>query len=615
MSIEQGRGADIANLDDFDNTTRSSWPLERSAPPTPMSGQPSRSSELPDALNSDLGDTSLSTFDALVPFQNNGSNILDAHSCLMSKSQLTPLPASRSVTAATCNSEPLGEGATMTNTLYQAAELQAAVSVMEDHHPDVREVETLEASELSYQRGSLSPKVKSLSETSGNTVGMVSTTGKSAVVKVVIESNTAGKQPVECTTDTAAEHDKAQASSRLCGQDTSYDSEMIASETRRTTLLTLQPGEQLSSTAIHEVISCVKPADCYIFDPLFFKSQPVFQFSNGFQIEDTITRILLPIHDSQRKHWYLAVLTISDSTIKIYDSISCKEQSLSQSTHLESFARTVKPQQQAWTVRLAECPQQNNGYDCGICMIINALQVMAQGSLPAAYDCATWRLLCRSLLGETVDNDQFNSLIEIVDSKTNELAPSDTQANDQDSWILDGFQRAVREAEICLRTLQMKQACLKSLHDASRSSLHTIRVLHERVREENNNLAKELQSQLRSHSDMLKEYASSIIMETPESQTPELQKALCSIRSTQTAMDTRLWRAEREAKSLKNNIERLSAAILTGQRIEEAWETKIQQAEMERQAKIQQLESWREQFDLSSIQIAQLLAKHRSLEG
>ena len=54
MSIEQGR-VDMASLEGFDNATRSDWPLERSAPPTPITGQPLRFSELPDVLNSDLG--------------------------------------------------------------------------------------------------------------------------------------------------------------------------------------------------------------------------------------------------------------------------------------------------------------------------------------------------------------------------------------------------------------------------------------------------------------------------------------------------------------------------------------------------------------------------------
>ena len=529
MSIEQGRGVDIANLDNFDNTTRSSWPLELSAPPTPISGQPLRLSELPDVLNSDLGDYSSSTSGAVVSFQNTNSN-------------LAPLPALRSVTAATSDSGPLVEG--------------------------------------------------------------------------VIESHPAGKQPVECTTDIVMEHDRAQASSRLCGQDTSSDSDMNASETRRTALLTLQPGQQLSSTAIYEVLSCVKPADCYVFDPLSFKNSPVFRFSKGFQIEDTITRILLPIHDSQRKHWYLAVLMISDSTIKIYDSISCKEQSLSQSTHLESFARTVKPQQQAWTVRLAECPQQHNGYDCGIYTIVNALQVMAQGSPPAAYDCATWRLLCRSLLGESVNNDQFDSLVGIANSKSNDFTPSNTQANDQNNWIIDTLQQTVREAEIRLTALRTEQALLQSSHDASRSSLYTLRVLHELACKETDDFHKritDLQSQVRSHSDILERYTS-ITTGMPVDQPPEIQKTLCSIQSTQTVMERRLWREERKAKSLEGNIVRLSAAISTGQRMEEIWATKIQQVESERQAKVQQMESWREHCNSFSIQIAQLLAKHRSLE-
>lgn len=44
---------------------------------------------------------------------------------------------------------------------------------------------------------------------SDKAVGMVSTTKKSTVVKGVIESNPAGKQPVECTTDIAVEYDRA----------------------------------------------------------------------------------------------------------------------------------------------------------------------------------------------------------------------------------------------------------------------------------------------------------------------------------------------------------------------------------------------------------------------
>ena len=44
---------------------------------------------------------------------------------------------------------------------------------------------------------------------SDNAVGMVSITAKSTVDKGVIKSYPAGKQPVECTTDTTVEHDRA----------------------------------------------------------------------------------------------------------------------------------------------------------------------------------------------------------------------------------------------------------------------------------------------------------------------------------------------------------------------------------------------------------------------
>lgn len=65
---------------------------------------------------------------------------------------------------------------------------------------------------------------------SDKAVGMVSTTAKSTVVQGVIESDPAGKQLIECTTDIAMEHDRAQASSRLYGQDTPNGSDMFIFE-------------------------------------------------------------------------------------------------------------------------------------------------------------------------------------------------------------------------------------------------------------------------------------------------------------------------------------------------------------------------------------------------
>ena len=109
-----------------------------------MSGQPLRLSELLDALNSDPSDTSLSTANALIPFR---------RSYFMLQSHLAPPPASRSITAATYDSEPLGDKESITSTSHQKAEQQAAVNAIEDHHLDVREGEALEASELSHQRG------------------------------------------------------------------------------------------------------------------------------------------------------------------------------------------------------------------------------------------------------------------------------------------------------------------------------------------------------------------------------------------------------------------------------------------------------------------------------
>ena len=71
----------------------------------------------------------------------------------------------------------------MTNASYREAD---------DHHSDVREGEALEASELSYRRWSLLPRVKSILDSSGNTMDMVSNNTLAAVAQAIDKSRSRG---------------------------------------------------------------------------------------------------------------------------------------------------------------------------------------------------------------------------------------------------------------------------------------------------------------------------------------------------------------------------------------------------------------------------------------
>ena len=604
-------------------------------PHIPISDQSHGLLKPPYQTHPELEVNSLSTSKALILFQTHTSSVTDTPSNPMVDLQ---------------NGSP--RTPTSVKTQCRIPGQQHTINTTGDRFLDIKGDDPLEASELSLRKESPSPVIlktpanslhtvnedtkitdskaivslyaidnpypKSRDDVEPNTlpaivndraVGAVRDTSKATVAQTVIESHSASEDLVDCTSHTATDRGIAQESSRLSEQDTHQDSDPIAVENRQAGLQTLQPGEQLSSTTINDVLSCMRPADCYIFDPLFFNGASAHKFSNRFQIEDTITKILVPIHDLQRKHWYLAVVTMTDSTIKIFDSATCSEQSLSHSTRLQALASRIRPQQQVWDVQLAVCPQQPNTYDCGIYTIVNALHLMAQIPPPATYDCAMWRLICRLLLNGEVNDEEINSLKGTFNRSIAEFDVPKPQADRQDEWIIDSVQRAVTLAQKCLKILRTQEAWLQSSYGAACNSFYVLGVLHKLVPTQGKmvDTTSDLESRLESHSNILEPHATTETMERSKSQ-PEIGMTLSSIQSAQIAISQK---AEGKAKSLDGNVERMADAILMGERIKGMWKSSLQQAENERQRYRARMEGWREQFDTSSRQIKQLLAQDK----
>ncbi|MDI1492110.1 MAG: hypothetical protein OHK93_003322 [Ramalina farinacea] len=159
-------------------------------------------------------------------------------------------------------------------------------------------------------------------------------------------------------------------------------------------------NKKLSSTVIQQSLTYCLPADCHIIDPLYFDSAFPDRCSLKRQLDESVRRIFIPLHDPQHVHWRLAVLKLDKFSLTIYDSLFSGEIDRALTERVQNFAEGVASGQ-AWTTQWERCPQQSNGVDCGIHVIANAFFLMADKALPDSHDCDVWRLICKSL----IDND------------------------------------------------------------------------------------------------------------------------------------------------------------------------------------------------------------------
>lgn len=97
--------------------------------------------------------------------------------------------------------------------------------------------------------------------------------------------------------------------------------------------------------------------------------------------------VLLPHHQANRNHWSLIVIDIKQQSIAYYDSLHSPTQGdeVMQKLleHLENIAlnKKVRWNKAEWTTNhVSNCPQQTNGYDCGVfaCVFANYLALNAK---------------------------------------------------------------------------------------------------------------------------------------------------------------------------------------------------------------------------------------------
>jgi sentrin-specific protease 1 len=89
-------------------------------------------------------------------------------------------------------------------------------------------------------------------------------------------------------------------------------------------------------------------------------------------------KIFIPINISQT-HWALAVILVQDKEILYFDSMKRKGKGTKYNKALLQWlvdeARTKKNinlNTSEWKLKDMDCPQQHNGYDCGVFLIMAA---------------------------------------------------------------------------------------------------------------------------------------------------------------------------------------------------------------------------------------------------
>lgn len=136
---------------------------------------------------------------------------------------------------------------------------------------------------------------------------------------------------------------------------------------------------------------------------------------------ETPLSLLLPIHVAGKEHWILGRVLMGRRTVEIWDSMGADgkdaravvDAALSRwitPTAVHSGQGPISPgpvgDYKSWPTILRSCPQQQNGIDCGIHMIVTFLYILSGNPLPQQLDTRLWRRFICHLLVNAANNIQ-----------------------------------------------------------------------------------------------------------------------------------------------------------------------------------------------------------------
>lgn len=176
-------------------------------------------------------------------------------------------------------------------------------------------------------------------------------------------------------------------------------------------LKSLRPGKWLSATAIELILSMCSVHGIRVFHG-FSLSQPSPPDRRGKS-----RVILLPIHHAS--HWILAKIDIESGIITVYDFLSDALINLAKQALLH-FAAALDHERSDWSFVAIHSPAQENGYDCGVLLLITALHLLVPLPLPSSYHCDMWRNIFATMLGGSGEEATYRILEEALEYQGND---------------------------------------------------------------------------------------------------------------------------------------------------------------------------------------------------
>ena len=155
---------------------------------------------------------------------------------------------------------------------------------------------------------------------------------------------------------------------------------------------TLAPGKMLNSDAMNLCMSVMHgalPPETFVLLSTFCV---VSSHTNHWDDATTPAKgYLVPLHLEEDRHWVLVHVSADGKNVDVFDSLMAnlhmwRQNIVKRVSDLEQTHLQTRMQSQTM-LRFADCPQQDNGFDCGVFVLVNALYLMTtERPAPAPID-------------------------------------------------------------------------------------------------------------------------------------------------------------------------------------------------------------------------------------
>lgn len=373
-------------------------------------------------------------------------------------------------------------------------------------------------------------------------------------------------------------------------------SEQLATD-QGTVLATLNPGSKLSSTVVHDSMKFFLPEDCHLIDPLFFNSTFPERTSLRRPLASNVNRIFMPLHNAQLVHWTLVVITFKDTSICVYDSLAPKSIDGVLAKRLRDFAQGIAPGSQVWTVQLAVCPKQSNGYDCGIHVIADAVFLMTKTGLPHHHDCDAWRLVCRALLGDRTEDPRLDDLPQFSlpeGGEGHQEAVKNSLLHTDEDALAVALRSTGQFAQRYLSNIQAQMEKLKAVHESAVAMMKVIEDVHR----QRNLKAYFMNEQLLKYEEHYAEHEALIEKYSKLADDflgqDVLSNMRSSIRSTQAAVKNQLDEKAKRKQSAYASMLKSKALVEVARQITKRYNDQLSVLETGKWEHLQMARTWRE---------------------